>query len=450
MDASASMPMGMTGGTHVMDWEKKIETRTGGIALAGYLTIGLFVGGFGLWASTVPLAGATIASGFVAAAGQNIRVQHLEGGIIRETGVHEGDHVKAGDPLVVFDDTQARAQLNRLTNQLAALSAKAERLRAERDGAESLSLAGSEPGRDRREANPAIAREQEREFTARRDRYLLELGILRRRVESLEENRTGLAAQKQASETQLAVIRDETGRKKDLLDKGLTSRSEYTALLRAEAELVGVIGAYEAQMASTRTQTMEAREQIERLTTTRVEEAIGELNTVRVQIADLEEQLRAAEAVLERTVVRSPADGVVVRTVFNSTGSVVRPGDPLLELLPTSPELIVEARIRPSDIDSLKIGQQARLYFSALNGRTTPQVPGTVFYISADRLVDQSGQSFYTARLRIAAPLPAPLSADRIYPGMPVESFIATDERTFLAYLVRPIADSFARAFREE
>jgi HlyD family secretion protein len=434
-----------------MDWETGIETRTGGIATAGYLAIGLFVGGFGLWASTAPLAGATIASGFVAAAGQNVRVQHLEGGIIREATVREGDHVRAGDPLVLFDDTQARAQLNRLINQLAALDAKAERLRAERDGDQRLSLSDPTAGRDRRIAKPAIAREQEREFMARRERYVLELGILERRVESLEENRTGLAAQKQASEAQLAVIRDETRRKKDLLDKGLTSRSEYTALLRAEAELVGLTGAYEAQMASTRTQTMEARQQIERLTTTRIEEAIGELNTIRVQIADIEEQLRAAEAVLARTVVRSPADGIVLKTAFNTAGSVVRPGEALLELLPTTPELIVEARIRPADIDSLKIGQQARLYFSALNGRTTPQVPGTVFYVSADRLIDPAnGQPYYTARLHIAEPLPAALPAERIYPGMPVESFIATEERTFLAYLVRPIADSFARAFREE
>lgn len=434
-----------------MDWETGIETRTGGIAVAGYLTIALFVGGFGLWASTAPLAGATIASGFVAAAGQNVRVQHLEGGIIREAGVREGDHVRAGDPLVVFDDTQARAQLNRLINQLAALDAKAGRLRAERDGDQSLSLSGTTVGRDRRVANPSIAREQEREFAARRERHVLELGILDRRVEALEENRTGLAAQRQAAEAQLAVIRDETGRKKDLLDKGLTSRSEYTALLRAEAELVGLVGAYEAQMASTRTQTMEARQQIERLTTTRIEEALAELNTVRTQIADIEEQLRAAEAVLARTVVRSPTDGIVLKTAFNAPGSVVRPGEALLELLPTTPELIVEARIKPADIDSLKIGQQARLYFSALNGRTTPQVPGTVFYISADRLIDATnGQPFYTARLRIAEPLPAALTAERIYPGMPVESFIATEERTFLAYLVRPIADSFARAFREE
>jgi HlyD family type I secretion membrane fusion protein len=217
-----------------------------------------------------------------------------------------------------------------------------------------------------------------------------------------------------------------------------------------EAELIGQVGSLQSQIASSSTQIVETRQQIERLTTARVEEAVAELNAERAMMADVEEQARAAEATLNRTVIRAPTDGLIVRSVHNSVSSVIRAGEPFMELLPTSDLLVIEARISPHDIDSLRIGQKASLHFSALNARITPQVPGIVTYISADRLIDQaSGQPFYTARLRITDDLPAEVSHDQIYPGMPVETYIATDERTFLEYLVRPLLDSMGRAFRE-
>ena len=208
--------------------------------------------------------------------------------------------------------------------------------------------------------------------------------------------------QKKASSDQLTIVREEIDRKKLLLDSGLTNRSEYTALLRAEAELIGQVGSLQSQIASSSTQIIETKQQIERLTTSRVEDAVAELNTERATIADVEEQARAAQSVLERTVIRAPADGIIVRSVHNSVSSVVRAGEPFMELLPTTDQLVIEARISPHDIDTLRIGQAAKLHFSALNARTTPQVPGTVTYISADRLIDQSsGQPYYTARLKI-------------------------------------------------
>ena len=430
-------------------WTKSVDTRTAPISMFGYLFMMASLGTFGLWASTAPLAGATIAAGYVAAAGQNIMIQHLEGGIIKEIHAREGDHVKAGQPLLTLDSTIAEAQLNRMLKQLAALRAKSKRLEAERDLKEKLDIPDNIVPTKRAVSFDDVITEQQVEFAARYARYVAEREILNQRIAALNEAIIGLEGQKKASSDQLTIVRDEIDRKKLLLDSGLTNRSEYTALLRAEAELIGQVGSLQSQIASSSTQIIETKQQIERLTTSRVEDAVAELNTERATIADVEEQARAAESVLDRTVIRAPADGIIVRSVHNSPLSVVRAGEPFMELLPTTDKLVIEARISPHDIDTLRIGQAAKLHFSALNARTTPQVPGTVTYISADRLIDQaSGQPYYTARLKIDE-LPPEVRRDQIYPGMPVETYIGTGERTFLEYLVRPLLDSFGRAFRE-
>jgi HlyD family secretion protein len=432
-------------------WHRQIQTRTNKIAAIGYLTTVAFVGGFGFWAATAPLAGAAIAPGVIAAAGQNIMIQHLEGGIIRQIRFKEGDRVKKGEALFVVDTTDAETQANRLVKQLIAQRAKAARLEAERDGLADIvmphDLERPSGGLDVQD----VVAQQRKEFQARLARYKAEQEILRQRIKTLTEAVTGLRAQKKAFEEQLAIVREEAQRKKELLEKGLTNRSEYSELLRSSASLVGQSGAIESQIAGSATQLAEAAQQIERLTTSRVEVAVGDLNTVRSSIADLEEQINAAQAVLQRTTVRAPTDGIIVRSLYNFEDGVIRPGEVVMELLPTTNELIVEARISPRDIDSIRLGQDARMTFSALNARVTPQVPGKVTYISADRIVDEkTGMPFYTTRLKMAKELPPEITGDQIYPGMPVEAFISTEERTFVGYLVRPLLDSFGKAFREE
>ena len=436
---------------HGTNWQNSVETGTRRYAAAGYLVLVVFAGGFGYWAATAPLSGAAIASAVVIAAGQNVHVQHLEGGIVESIKVEEGDRVEAGDPMLTLDPTVAKAQLNRFSKQLVTLRAKAARLEAEREGAEqvrierhqSAAIAGFDPYN--------VLEDQRKEFHARLARHNTELEILDQRVRALSQALAGLEAQKKAGERQLAVVEEEAQRKKELLVKGLTNRSEYTALLRSQAELIGQIGVVQSQIASSSVQAVEAREQIERLKTSRVEDAVTELNSVRASIADVEEQLIAADSVAERTVVRAPAAGIVVRAVHNSAGGIIRAGELIFELLPTTDEFVVEARLSPRDIDVVRIGQHANLRFSALNLRRTPEVAGTVIYISADRRLDEAtNEAFYTARLKITDDLPPEIGKDQIYPGMPVEAFIPTGERTFLEYLLKPIQDSFSRAFRED
>lgn len=433
-------------------WERRVRTRTWTVSLAGYAVIALFAAGFGGWAMTAPLSGAAIAPGVVAAAGQNVMIQHLEGGIISELLVHEGDRVRAGEPLLILDATPARAQLNREINRLIALEVQAASLQAWRDGKTDFEAPVFD---DLPEANAfdvgKLVGEHRKEFAARLARYNAERSILQQRVDALGEAVIGLEARKKANEEQLQIIREEAVRKKGLLDKGLTNRSEYTELLRTEAELVGQIGSIQSQIATSSIQQIEAMQQIERLMTSRVEQAVSDLNKARAEIRDVREQVKAARDVVERTVVRAPVDGIIVRSVYNARGAVVRPGEAIFEILPTTRDLIVDARVAPRDISAVKRGQEAKLRFPALNTRITPEVPGTVTYVSADRQVDQkSGQSFYVVRLRLADPLPKDFRPDQIYPGMPVEAFIETGERTFVEYLVRPILDSFARAFREQ
>ncbi|MFZ1773272.1 MAG: HlyD family type I secretion periplasmic adaptor subunit [Rhizobiaceae bacterium] len=428
-------------------WKTGIPVRTRPIALAGYGAIAAFLGIFGYWSATAPLAGAAVAEGVIAAAGRNIGVQHLEGGLVKAVNVREGDRVAASQILIELDRTSAESQLNRLLKQRTALVTKAARLEAERDGMAAMPPLPASNVDDGRK----IEDEQRKEFAARLARFESEREILNQRVNALAESVEGLAAQVKATDDQLELVRGEIGRKKELLEKGLTNRSEYTILLRTEADLIGQSGTLQSQIASSKSQALEARQQIERIITARVEEAVGELNNVRVGIADLDEQVAAASAILERSAIRAPTDGIVVSLRYGSAGSVVAPGEQVAELLPTTSELIVEARLRPQDIDVVRIGQAANMRFSALNSRVTPEVPGEVTYISADRFVDKvTQQPYYTARLRISDKLPPEIRLDQIYPGMPVETFISTGDRTFLDYLTRPIRDSFSRAFREE
>lgn len=433
------------------DWARNVKTSTRLVSAIGLAATLLFVFGFGAWASLAPLAGAAVAPGVVAAGGQNQRVQHLEGGIIDRILVREGDRVDAGQPLFELDGTSARAQYNRLQKQLIALMARAARLAAERDGAHKLIFSESLEEMTQAEGEDSVLAEQTTEFDTRLARHRQEHFILNQRINALQDQIDGMAAQQAAVERQLEVVRDEAGRKKGLLDKGLTDRSEYTALLRSEADLLGQLGQTKASILTSRTQIAEAEEQIARLKTQRVETAVSELNNVRVEIADAQEQRRAAKAILDRIVIRSPSDGIIVEMAYNSRGSVVRSGDTLLELLPTATDLVIEARVLPQDVDVIKVGQEARLRFSALNARTTPTVDATVIYLSADRRIDSDDeQAYYTARLRLTDTLPPEIKLEQIYPGMPVETYIETGKRTFFEYLTKPVMDSFNRAFREE
>ena len=439
------------GGFDRSAWGSNVRRSVFGPILFGAVVVVGFAGGFAVWGATAPIEGAVIAPGVVAASGQNHTVQHLEGGIVEQVLVDEGDRVEAGQPLIRLDQTAASSSMGVLQKRLVALEARAARLRAERDGVEKLAFPPDVLEIALKAELDGDVEEQRREFRDRMARHRSDLAIMDSRVAALNEQIAGIEAQIGGVESQIAVLADDVARKKKLLARKLTRIDEYNALRRQKADLEGRLGGFKAEIARARTGIVEAQEQSARLVKERAEQASSQLNEVIAQVADARERMRAAEDVLGRVVLRSPSDGVVVDIAKSTPGAVVNRGEDLMTILPTDNELIVEARLNPLDKDAVREGQQATLRFSALNQRTTPEVPAEVTFVGADALTDpQSRETYFVMRLAIADDLPDGLSSTQIFPGMPVETFVNTGDRTFFEYLAKPITDSMRKAFPQE
>jgi len=427
-----------------------VPVRLRGPAIVGFFGILLFFGGFGVWASTAPLSGAAVAPGIIVARGQNKVVQHLEGGIIKEILVNEGDTVEADQPVFVLDRIAAETTLNRMTEKRDALAADEARLVAEREGKETLEFPALLLDR---QSEPMVARlidDRSAEFAERLKRYHDEVGILAKRRAAFEEDIRGVEAQNQALKEQMELIDTEITGLAELFEKGLATQDRLLALRRSRAALFGEMGQNVSKIASAHQQIAEIEQQISRAGTVRREEASTTLTETRANLQDVENQIRTAKDILDRIVVRAPVTGVVLKLGVHTSGEVIQPGQRLLEIFPRDSELLIEARVRPEDIDAVSVGLQAAVRFSALNRRTTPVVDAEVEYVSADRLVDdKTGQPYYLARLRLADLTGTGIDTGDLYPGMQVETYIRTTERTFVEYLVRPIRDSFQKAFRE-
>ncbi len=432
-------------------WQAKVRTSVRAPVIYGLLAIIVFIAGFGIWAVSAPISGAAIASGVVAVSGQNQIVDHLEGGVVKEIFVKEGQRVNKGDALINLDETIAMSNHARIKQQLISFYARLSRARAEifeqsevKFSKELYELADSES------LQPVI-REQQTEFLHRLSRHNSEIASIGQRVKSVEQEIIGFEIQLKAEESKLALLREEIAIKKKLLEQGLAQRTQYAAMLREEAVSVGRIGSIKATIAQRRVSIVEANENINRLIASRRETAATQINEIQAQISDLEQQLRTRSNILERMVIRAPSDGIVIKLKKNTVGSVIRPGEEVLTILPLTAELVADVRVSPADVDVLRIGQQASLRFVSLNTRTTPEIPAFVIWISADRFLDAATREpYFGARLKMTKELPDEINPSQIFPGMPVDAFIKTDDRTFLEYLARPIYDSFAKAFREE
>lgn len=433
------------------DWRDRVPTSIKKPLIIGLLIIGVFVAGFGLWAVRAPIAGAAIAPGVVIASGQNQSIDHLEGGIISEIATRNGASVKQGDPLVYLDQTQAASNRNRVEKSLVALSANLARMTAEMSGAQTIKFSDDLIKRAEQNQQTEPLELQRAEFESRLAQHKSELSVLDEQVSAIEQEMAGVGLQIKAENTKLAVLKDEIKAKKTLLARGLTPKNQYNALLREEADTIGAIGSLKARIGQRKKSISEVRVRQETIRATRRSEASSQINELRTQIDDLDEQLTSRADILQRMVIRAPVDGVIVKIEKNTIGSIIRPGETVLELLPTSNDLIISARVSPIDIDIVTQGQEASIRFSALNARTTPEVPATVQYISADRLIDPATQEvYYDARLKLVDNLPEDFDPDKIYAGMPVDAFIKTGDRTFVEYLAKPITDSFRGAFTEE
>jgi HlyD family type I secretion membrane fusion protein len=422
--------------------------RIGSTIVAGLLLLAAFFCGFGFWAALAPLESAAIASGIIGVDGRRKTVQHLEGGIVAEILVDEGSVVAAGDPLVRLDDTQTRATLERLRAQLYAAAAVKARLITERDALDQIDFPSwlqDEAARDSEVAGTLAG--QQRIFAAQRQTLASRSAILRQRIAQLHEEIAGLEAEIGAQDEQRKLIAEEIIGVRGLLAKGLERKPRLLELQRRAAEIDGARAQNRARIARAEQAIGEAKLEIEDLSTEHLHEVVRELGELETVLNDLRERIGAAEDVLRRTEVIAPVSGTVVDLRLFTTGGVIGPGDPILDLVPSEEALLVEAYVDPNDIDVVHPGLSAQVRLTAFNYRTTPTFSGIVHQVSADRLTnEQTGQAYYLARVA----LDEEASHSELYPGMPAEVMIVTGERTMLEYLLKPITATLHRALREQ
>jgi HlyD family type I secretion membrane fusion protein len=442
------------------NWHREVPQSARLPTVIGIAALLVWGCGFGAWATLAPLASAVVASGSFVATGQNKQVQHLEGGIIREMLVKEGDVVEANQPLLRLDDTAARSKLRRLVLRKYRLIAASARLKAEIDSSDKMELPAAllEDASD--PVVQSIVQSQETELTAWRTSLLDQEEILKKEIAGLEESVGGYQSQVDSIRTRLALFDEELQGKSALLQQQLVRKTEVLALQRSEAGLSGELGETLGRIGDARERIARAEQQIAQLRSAAMQKAIEELHGMESELDDLREQIIAAQDVVERTEVRAPVRGIVVKLNQYTPGGVVAPGGVILELLPVNDELIIEARVKPNEITHLHEGQNALVKLTALDQRLTPMIQGKVIYVSADTVSDLNTRNAaesdtlrrnsYIVRVRLnQRDAHQKVENFRPTPGMPADVFIETGDRTFFNYLMRPVSDSFARAFRE-
>jgi HlyD family secretion protein len=450
----------MTGLPSLRQWHDDVSADLRLPTLVGAAILVLCIGGFGVWAAVAPLEGAVVVSGSFVANGQNKLIQHLEGGILRETLVREGDLVEQEQPLLRLDPTAANAKLRRLLVRKTRLLVTKARLEAEIDGQTVLQMPDSLAGATEDPEVQAIFDRQSRELQARRLRQSTEEAVLRKEIAGLQESIGGYASQVKSTTQRRALFAEELKDKQGLLARQLARKTEVLALHRAEAGLSGELGELTARTADARERISRAEQQIAQVRSTAMQKAIEELRTTETELDDVHEQARAAQDVVDRIELRSPVRGIVVKLHQHTPGGVVAAGATILELLPVNDELIIEARLNPSEISHVKVGQQALVKLTALNQRVTPMIDGKVAYVSADAVAqlnapakaerEATSRPSYVVRIELDEADVRRQAADfHPTPGMPADVFIKTGERTFFSYIMRPVLDSLSRAFRE-
>ncbi|HCQ64957.1 MAG TPA: HlyD family type I secretion periplasmic adaptor subunit [Rhodobacteraceae bacterium] len=432
-------------------WDANVPRRVRYHVIAGLIIILAAFGGFGTWAVTAPLAAAIMSPGSFVATGRNKLVQHLEGGIIADLSVSEGDRVVTGQPMIRLDETSALATQRALFLRRVRLEAMEARILAEYEAEPEL-LFPVHLMESRIDPEVAtILDNQLLSFTVARSQLENDIDLIERNVAVMQQRMRGYEAQRDALARQIALLSEDRTSKAQLLAKGLIRRSELNALDRALAEAEGQFGRMEAEIAETLEMMAKYDAQKRQVLDTYRQAALDELESVQAELDTVREKERDAQSILRRVVIEAPVSGTVVRLNYSSVGGVIEAGKVIAEVLPTDVPLIIETMIARTDIDAVKVGQPAGVMLTALNRRTTPVLNGNVFYLSADAIVQDGieDQEVYIARIQIPTSELDRVSGFAPVPGMPVQVMIQTAERTFLQYIMKPVTDSMQRAFRE-
>ncbi|MBY8974449.1 HlyD family type I secretion periplasmic adaptor subunit [Rhodobacteraceae bacterium NNCM2] len=433
------------------------QQQDDGWSARGYIRFGLVCvillgGGLGGWAATAKLAGAVIASGHLRVEAQRQVVQHLDGGVVGEINVRNGDVVKAGDVLIRLDGTQLTSELNVLESQLFEIMARRARLLAEQADKDEIEFDPElvELAKTRDDVKSLIDGQQGL-FKARLKTLKSELDVMSEREEQIQEQIEGSVAEIQSLKRQSELIDEELVSMRHLQDKGLAQASRVLSLEREAARLRGEYGAMTAQNAQLKGQVSELKIEQIRMLDSRREEAITQERELGFRQLELLEQRLALKEKLSRLDIRAPRPGVVHDMTVFALDSVIRPAEPILYIVPSDTDLLVDARIEPLHRDQVHPNQDVVLRFSAFNSRTTPELFGKVSIVSSDTSLDeQTGMTYFSAEVKLNDGEIEKLEGNEMIAGLPVEVYIQTGERTTLNYLMRPMTDYFSRALREE
>ncbi|MCI5106616.1 MAG: HlyD family type I secretion periplasmic adaptor subunit [Pseudomonadales bacterium] len=408
----------------------------------------LIFGVFGVWAATAPIDSAAVAPGVVTVESYSKVVQHLEGGIISEILVRNGDRVEAGRPLLRLDSTQSLAQLEMANAQFVALKAREARLQAERESLEEIDFPDSLDN----SASLVIAETtaQTEIFQARKAAHEGSIEVLEQRIGQLQSTIEGLRALRSSKQTLADSYSEEIADVEALLAQGFSERTRLRELERNQARLEGEVADLAATIATTEVQIGETRLQILQQDREFQNEVVAELSEVQSSLVDLTERMRALRDVVTRTTIRAPDDGIVNGMQFHTIGGVIAPGTKIVDIVPQGEDLIVEAQVATTDIDRVALDQDARIRFPTFS-RNVPDISGRVINLSADRLVDEATNvPYYLARIEVTPEGMGNLGELVLLPGMPAEVFINTGSRTLLQYLFKPFSNAMARSFTED
>lgn len=414
----------------------------------GLILFAVVFGVFGIWATFAPLNSAAYAPGSVTVRSYKKVVQHLEGGIVSDILVQDGDFVEQDQPLLILDDTQAVAQLEIANTQFIALKAREARLIAERDGHDSINYP-TELSRIELRVQQEIDAQNE-VFLARKTANNGRYEILEQRIEQLENQVQGMSAVKDAKELLASSYQDELVDTRTLLDQGFSEKTRLRELERNYAVFTGEAAELTANIAAAEVQIGETQLQILQTESEFRNEVVSELSDTQTNLQDVTERITALQDIVSRTTVKAPETGIVNGMQVHTVGGVVGAGSAIAEIVPGSDELIIEANVDPVDIDRVAEGQEARIRFSTF-GNSAPTIFGTVVTLSADSIENQyDGSSYYLARVEVIPESLVELGDQSLLPGMPAEVFITTGSRTFMQYLFKPLFNTVARSFNED
>lgn len=433
-------------GKQLRDREKtfRITTRVFVGTVLGFL----LVGGAGGWAATAKLTGAVIAQGSVTV-DQNLKsIQHRDGGIVSEIAIREGDFVQAGQVLLRLEDAQTKAELSIVRSQLVDLAARRARLLAERDGLAAIEFPHELDTEDSETA--FVVNGETRLFVGNRTNRESQKQQLELSIEQIGEEIKGLEAQRISKDEEITLVGAEYSKLKGLADKGLVEGSRVYTVDRERARLWGERGEVDAAIARAKARMSEVRLQIIAIDENGRTEAQRELSLVETKISELDDRRIAIEDRLARTDIRTPISGTINELNIHTIGGVITPAEVLVTIVPEDAKLKVEAKLAPVSIEQVSVGQSARLRFTSFNQRTTPELKGEVVHVSPATTRDAAtGEIYYLGDVAVSTEELQKLGDIKLLPGMPVEVFVSTEERTAISYLAKPLTDQFARAFRE-